>query len=104
MLCVCVCHIPAFYRLWRRHWNLFSGYFFMHNCDSGQACLSLGLRLLGQLWRGGQRSQVRVYLIGRSSVGSYVVVKLGLNSVKCNNIFINKIKPLRVSANDGLHR
>jgi hypothetical protein len=28
-------------------------------------------------------------------------VKLGLNSIKCNIVFSNKIKPLHVSANDG---
>jgi hypothetical protein len=27
-----------------------------------------------------------------------------LNSIKCNNVFSNKIKPLHVSANDGHHR
>jgi hypothetical protein len=31
-------------------------------------------------------------------------VELGLNSIKCNNVFSNKIKPLHVSANDGHHR
>jgi hypothetical protein len=30
-------------------------------------------------------------------------VKLGLNCIKCNIVFNNKIKPLHVSANDGHH-
>jgi hypothetical protein len=32
-----------------------------------------------------------------------ILVKLGLNSIKCYNVFSNKIKPLHVSANDGHH-
>jgi hypothetical protein len=31
-------------------------------------------------------------------------VNLGLNSIKCNNVFSNKIKTLHVTANDGHHR
>jgi hypothetical protein len=31
-------------------------------------------------------------------------VKFGLSSIKCNNVFSNKIKPLRISANDDHHR
>jgi hypothetical protein len=33
-----------------------------------------------------------------------VEVKLGLNFIKCINVFGNKIKLLHVSANDGHHR
>jgi hypothetical protein len=34
----------------------------------------------------------------------YMQVKLGLNSIKCNNVSRNKIKPLHISANEGHHR
>jgi hypothetical protein len=33
-----------------------------------------------------------------------IQVKLGLNSIKCNNVVSIKIKPLHVSAKDGHHR
>jgi hypothetical protein len=34
-----------------------------------------------------------------------ILAKLGLNSIKCKNVFFsNKIEPLHVSANDGHHQ
>jgi hypothetical protein len=33
-----------------------------------------------------------------------ICVKLGLNSIKCNNVFSKEIKSLHVSANDVQHR
>jgi hypothetical protein len=33
-----------------------------------------------------------------------IKVNLGLNCIKCNSVFSNKIKPLHVSASDGHHR
>lgn len=60
-LMFCVCHISAFYWLWRGHWNLPSGDFIIHNCDTGQACLPLGFCVFGHLWGRGPWTQVRFF-------------------------------------------
>jgi hypothetical protein len=60
-----------------------------------------------QCWnfRNKKRQYLKDNFYDKIAIALYdIQVNLGLNSIKCNNVFNNKIQPLHVLVNDGHHR